>query len=223
MSQGIKAKEGSAIERVTKSIDKLSDRGRRTRVQLLEAAQTVFERQGFFDVRVADIVKEAGVAHGTFYTYFGSKEEVFRSLIEEHQGLTEQAASTAVSLSHASTPRARIEASNRAYIEGYVRHGRLMQLWWEASALHVDLADLLEGLIVYNIGRTEHFLRRLKKAKSISPDVDPAYAARALNAMVMQFAIRIFRDKAGKVDIDKAVRTVTDIWCRGIGLDDASC
>ncbi len=221
MAQGIKVKEGSAIDRVTKSIDKLSDKGRRTRAQLLEAAQIVFERQGFFDVRVADIVEEAGVAHGTFYTYFGSKEEVFRSLIEEHQGLAEQATSAA-SLSHASTPRERIEASNRAYIEGYVRHGRLMQLWWDASALHADLADLLEDLILYNIRRTEHFLRGLKRAKSISPDVDPAYAARALNAMVMQFAIRIFRDKAGKVDIDKAVRTVTDIWCRGIGLDDAS-
>lgn len=212
-------KKGSAIDKVAKSVDKFSVRGRRTRAQLLEAAQRVFERNGFVEVRVADIVKEAGVAHGTFYTYFNSKEEIFRAVIEVHQSTIEQSAS-GTSLPRRSTPRARIEASNRAYIEGYAQHSRLMELWWEASVLHTDLGDLLEELILYNIRRTEHFLHELKKAKSIAPDVEPAYAARALNAMVMQFSIRIFKDGADKVDIEKAIRTVTNIWCRGIGLDE---
>jgi AcrR family transcriptional regulator len=210
--------KGSAIAKVAKSVDKLSDRGRRTRAQLLEAAQRVFERNGFVEVRVADIVTEAGVAHGTFYTYFSSKEEIFRAVIEVHQSTIEQAAAGS-SIPQPNTPRARIEASNRAYIEGYAKHSRLMELWMEASVLHADLGDLLEELIIYNIKRTEHFLRELKRAKLIARDVDPAYAARALNAMVMQFSIRIFHDGADKVNIDKAVRTITDIWCRGIGLD----
>lgn len=219
MSHSSNAKKGSsATAHVTKSVDKLTDKGRRTRTRLLEAAQRVFERYGFIDVRVADIAKEAGVAHGTFYTYFNSKEDIFRGVIEIHQSMTEQAA-LAASTPYTSAPRARIEASNRAYIEGYARHSRLMELWWEAGTLHAELADLLEELIVYNIVRTEHFLHELKKAKAISQDIDPAYAARALNAMVMQFCIRIFREGPDKVDIEKAVRTVTDIWCRGVGLD----
>lgn len=213
------ARASSASDKVAKSTDRLSPRGRRTRAQLLEAAQRVFERRGFVEVRVADIVEETGVAHGTFYTYFNSKEEIFRAVIEVHQSTIERAASAAT-LPQSSSARAKIEASNRAYIEGYAQHSRLMERWQEASVLHADLADLLEELILYNIKRTEGFLRALKKAEAIAPDVDPAYAAKALNAMVMQFFIRIFKNGANDVDIDKAVRTVTDIWCRGIGLDE---
>lgn len=214
------ARASSASDRVAKSTDKLSARGRRTRAQLLEAAQRVFEHKGFVEVRVADIVEETGVAHGTFYTYFNSKEEIFRAVIEVHQSTIERAAAGAT-LPHPSSARARIEASNRAYIEGYAQHSRLMERWQEASVLHADLAELLEELILYNIRRTERFLWDLKNADVIAPDVDPTYAAKALNAMVMQFSIRIFKGGAEEVDIDKAVRTITDIWCRGIGLDES--
>jgi AcrR family transcriptional regulator len=51
--------------------------------QLLMAAQKVFARKGYHDAGVADIVKEAGVAHGTFYIYFQSKREAFEILIDQ--------------------------------------------------------------------------------------------------------------------------------------------
>ena len=61
----------------------ISAKGRRTRRKLLDAAQIVFERDGFLDARIADIAHEAGVSHGTFYTYFDSKTEIFRTLVTE--------------------------------------------------------------------------------------------------------------------------------------------
>ena len=51
------------------------------RARLLAAAREVFERDGFLDARVTDISAAAGVAHGSFYTYFRSKTEVFRVLV----------------------------------------------------------------------------------------------------------------------------------------------
>src|ERR1035437_6644952 len=57
-------------------------RGRQSRQLLLDAARAVFERQGFLRTRVADISKEAKVSHGTFYTYFLSKEEVFKEIVD---------------------------------------------------------------------------------------------------------------------------------------------
>src|SRR4051794_2983245 len=59
----------------------LTPRGRRTRSALVSAARAVFERDGFVGARVTDIAAHAGVAHGTFYTYFDSKEAVFRDVI----------------------------------------------------------------------------------------------------------------------------------------------
>lgn len=56
-------------------------RGRQTRNRLLEAAEIEFGRKGFYEASISGITYRAGVALGTFYTYFESKEEIFRALV----------------------------------------------------------------------------------------------------------------------------------------------
>ena len=58
----------------------LTARGRRTRAALVDGAKAVFAETPFVDTRIADITARAGVANGTFYTYFDSKEEIFREV-----------------------------------------------------------------------------------------------------------------------------------------------
>ena len=50
--------------------------------QILDAAKRVFARKGFHAANVSDIVKEAGIARGTFYLYFTSKRGVFEALLD---------------------------------------------------------------------------------------------------------------------------------------------
>jgi AcrR family transcriptional regulator len=50
--------------------------------RLLAAATVVFAAKGYTATRVSDIVREAGVAQGTFYLYFASKQEIFKQLID---------------------------------------------------------------------------------------------------------------------------------------------
>ena len=56
-------------------------RGRQTRDKLLQAAEIEFGNQGFHAASVSGITQQAGVALGTFYTYFESKEEIYRALV----------------------------------------------------------------------------------------------------------------------------------------------
>lgn len=56
-------------------------RGEATRQKLLDAAEALFGQSGFHSTSVTDITRRAGVAQGTFYLYFASKEEVFAELI----------------------------------------------------------------------------------------------------------------------------------------------
>jgi len=58
-------------------------RGQRTRVKLLRAAEKVFGNVGFYEARISEITRVAGVAAGTFYLYFDSKEELLRALIRQ--------------------------------------------------------------------------------------------------------------------------------------------
>ncbi len=53
------------------------------RDRILEAAVKVFARKGYFAARVADIASQAGVADGTIYLYFRSKEDILVSLFDE--------------------------------------------------------------------------------------------------------------------------------------------
>src|SRR3954466_4964345 len=60
-----------------------TERGRRTVRKLLEAAAQEFGQRGFHDPAITAIPQRAGVALGTFYTYFESKEELFRALVRD--------------------------------------------------------------------------------------------------------------------------------------------
>ena len=56
-------------------------RGKRTRDKLLRAAEIEFGEKGFHSAAISGITYRAGVALGTFYTYYESKEEIFNDLV----------------------------------------------------------------------------------------------------------------------------------------------
>jgi AcrR family transcriptional regulator len=61
----------------------LSARGTRTRQRVLEAAEAVFAEHGYHDASIVKITEAAGVGQGTFYLYFGSKQDVFDELVRD--------------------------------------------------------------------------------------------------------------------------------------------
>jgi TetR/AcrR family fatty acid metabolism transcriptional regulator len=52
------------------------------RAAILRAATDVFARRGFFNAQVADVARNAGVAAGTVYLYFRSKDDLLVSIFE---------------------------------------------------------------------------------------------------------------------------------------------
>ena len=59
----------------------LRAQGRATVKRLLDAGMIEFEERGFHGVRVDDVVRRAGISHGTFYLYFSNKEDLFKALL----------------------------------------------------------------------------------------------------------------------------------------------
>ncbi len=58
-------------------------RGRATRRKVLDAAAIEFGEKGFYETSIVSITARAGVALGSFYTYFESKDELFRALVQD--------------------------------------------------------------------------------------------------------------------------------------------
>ena len=60
-----------------------TERGRKTLRKLLDAATSEFADHGFHDASISGITRRAGVALGSFYTYFDSKDAIFRALVSD--------------------------------------------------------------------------------------------------------------------------------------------
>ena len=54
------------------------------RNEIIDAAEKLFYSVGYDETSVSDIVKAIGVAQGTFYNYFTSKDAVLEALVQRH-------------------------------------------------------------------------------------------------------------------------------------------
>jgi len=186
----------------------------RTREKLLVAARVVFERDGYHDARLVDIVQEAGVATGTFYNYYPSKAAVFQDLVAR---VIEDLVSDAGTDVFRDDPIASIYEANRRYVEGYRRNARMMSLLLQIGP-QPEVHDL--GLDVHGNFETRisRAIRRWQRDGLVYPDLDPIYTANALSYMVDRF---LYEWTVLDLDYDQetVVDTVSKLWVRGLGLE----
>ncbi|MFA5811205.1 MAG: TetR/AcrR family transcriptional regulator [bacterium] len=57
-------------------------KSQKRRNEILAAATECFAKRGYHATQVSDIIEAAGIARGTFYLYFESKEVVFREILD---------------------------------------------------------------------------------------------------------------------------------------------
>lgn len=95
-----------------------TERGRRTLRKLLDAAAKEFGEKGFHDASISGITSRAGTALGTFYTYFDSKDEIFRALVKD---LSERVREEAL---RARTGELDALGTERAALEAFLRFAR---------------------------------------------------------------------------------------------------
>ena len=61
----------------------MRDKNPEKRVRILDAALKVFATRGFYNAKVSEVAREAGVADGTIYLYFESKDALLIALFED--------------------------------------------------------------------------------------------------------------------------------------------
>ncbi len=67
---------------MTKAEAKAEAKRDQRRREILDAAKGLFAERGFHSASISEIIKRAGIARGTFYLYFNSKDAVFESILE---------------------------------------------------------------------------------------------------------------------------------------------
>ena len=107
------------------------EKARETHMRLLEAAAQVVGEDGYADASVAKITRLAGVAQGTFYNYFDSRQEIFDRLLPYmgRQMLDHIRETVAADL----TGAAREEARLRAFFGYLIAHPAFYRILYEAE------------------------------------------------------------------------------------------
>jgi TetR/AcrR family fatty acid metabolism transcriptional regulator len=96
------------------TVHSVAERGADKRDRILTAAERIFARHGFFAAKVSDVAKEAGVADGTIYLYFKSKDDLLISLFERRMRQLNTALKDAIA---GKSPREQLRAFVRTYLE----------------------------------------------------------------------------------------------------------
>jgi TetR/AcrR family transcriptional regulator, fatty acid metabolism regulator protein len=121
------------------------------RERILDAAERVFARQGFYQSRVSEIARDAGVADGTIYLYFKSKDDLLISLFESRMERVNQR--LAMALANQVTPIDKLMALVRTYL-GLVRDHREL-----AEVLTIELRQSTKFMKEYANPRFGDFLK----------------------------------------------------------------
>ena len=190
----------------------------RNRAALVGAARRVFERDGYVRARITDIAEEAGVAHGSFYSHFAGKPEIFAAVMAEveeemlHPGPALTAGADPVD------PVTVIEAANVAYLEAYRRNARLMALLEQVATVDEDFRELRRRRSEAFLARNARAVRRLQRAGLADPDLDADLASLALSTMVSRSAYVTFALGQGPSDIGPLAATLTRLWVNALRI-----
>lgn len=108
-----------------------TERGRKTLRKLLDAAAEEFGEKGFHEASVSSITRRAGMALGSFYTYFDSKDALFRALVVD---MSEKVRTSARSALHEGMGALEIErAALAAFLRFAAEHKEIYRIIDEAE------------------------------------------------------------------------------------------
>jgi AcrR family transcriptional regulator len=187
------------------------------RRNILDAAITVFARQGFHSTRVSDIADEAGVAYGLVYHYFDSKDEVLNELFTERWSLL----LTAIEEADASTesPRSKLAAVAAFIVDSYQHNPELMKV----IIVEVTRAANSFGRThLPEIRRAYDSITKIvadgQEKGAFRRDIDPAFASMSFYGAIEQLLSGWIFEVIPKssADYDQAKELVVATICDGL-------
>jgi TetR/AcrR family acrAB operon transcriptional repressor len=190
-----------------------------TRQRLLDAALSVFSRQGYAATKLEDVAAEAEVTRGAIYWHFGSKAELYLTLIRERAARVEAKFEEIIN-----SPRAPLEklwhllTNWLEFLEDDADYRAVQELTLFKTELVPELEtgiDAKNKAIETMRSHLSDLIRAGIEAKEIRPDIEPDSAALAALGLVNGLgSMWLLNRKAFSIK-DRA-GSVVDIFIQGI-------
>jgi TetR/AcrR family fatty acid metabolism transcriptional regulator len=190
------------------------------REAILKAATQVFARNGFFQSQVADVAREAGVAAGTVYLYFRSKDDLLVSLFE--RTMRDAIAEGRAALEAVSDPRERLTRIARLHLE---RLGRDRDL---AVVFQVELRQSTKFMERFSstflrdyLGLIRDTLAKGQAAGHFRSDLNPTIAAKIFFGALDEMATNWMLSRR-RYSLPAQADTIVDLFINGVAPRSAS-
>jgi TetR/AcrR family transcriptional regulator, fatty acid metabolism regulator protein len=184
-------------------------------LRIIAAATRVFARRGFYQAKVSEIAREAGVADGTIYLYFENKDDILISLFEEQMKLV------------LSNVRKQVEGAERA-VEKIQRfalsHLKLIEQNKDmAEIIQVELRQSSKFMKSYKNEQFAEYLdliadivRTGQREGVFKKDIVPDLAKRALFGALDELSRYWVLSTRRKYDIETAAKQISETFLYGL-------
>jgi TetR/AcrR family fatty acid metabolism transcriptional regulator len=182
---------------------------------ILKAATQVFARRGFFQSQVADVARAAGIAAGTVYLYFRSKDELLVSIFE--RTMRETLAEGEATIGEVQDPEERLRRIARLHLE---RMGRDRDL---AIVFQVELRQSTKFMERFSSTYLRDYLGIIRdtfaegqRTGAFRPGFNPTIAAKALFGALDEMATNWILTQR-KYPLADQADEVIDLFLNGVG------
>jgi len=164
------------------------------RDEIMAAAKEVFARKGFHETTIANIAKEAGLAYGSVYWYFDSKDELFHALMAVEESALRNHVAAALAALGVPAENVGQEAPLRAAVEATLEYfesdkATVKLLLRDRYALGERFEKHLGGIYERFIDDIESFIVAAQERGEVVA-APPRMVAYTLAALVGQLAHR---------------------------------
>lgn len=186
------------------------------RERILRAAIRIFSQKGYFNSKISEIARLAGVADGTIYLYFKNKDDLLISLFEEKMG--EVVADVRARVADGGGALERLKIFIRNHMDLLVREAGLIEVIQVelrqsnkfmkeyVPVKFLEYLDVISGIL--EDGKTEGVFR---------PDLNVTLARRAIFGALDEISLAYVLSRKRKYVPDEAAEEIFRIFAAGLG------
>jgi len=189
---------------------------------ILDAALRTFVKRGYSETKVAEIASEAGVAEGTLYNYFQSKEELLLALFDEKWGgIIDEIKKK---IRRLDDPNDKLKAVFSLVVRMFKKNRHLAELFMvDVKQSSIFLTNYTINRIVEFLNIIEEVLEEGKRKGIYRKDLDSRVAKMvifgAAQGILLSWVLsesREVKDQTFKFSLYRAAKTLKDIFKSGL-------
>ena len=180
------------------------------RQQLVDAAISVFAAKGYRVASIADIIEQAGVARGTFYLYFQSKEAVFNAALDRFLSLFQEMARKEVARDYSNPLNlgVSLRVALIEWLRFLLQHRQLTKIVFrQAAAVDPDYEAKYLEIIRATQARSVNAIRFLQTMRILRPDLDPEFLNAVFFGVTMQIVLKAIAENT-----EPNLEAIADQW-----------